>query len=73
MAETGNPNSVTDAAVGALCARTAVIGAYLNVKINAVGLQDKVYAKQVIDKASEIVEKAKALEEEILKITESKI
>ena len=41
MAEEGNPNSVTDAGVGALCARTAVQGAYLNVRINASGLKDK--------------------------------
>ncbi len=37
MAETGNPNSISDAGVGALCARSAVYGAYLNVKINASG------------------------------------
>jgi glutamate formiminotransferase/formiminotetrahydrofolate cyclodeaminase len=43
MAETGNPNSVTDAGVAALCARTAVLGAYLNVKINASGYKDKTY------------------------------
>jgi formiminotetrahydrofolate cyclodeaminase len=47
MAETGNPNSVTDAGVGALCARSAVIGAYLNVKINASGLSDKAFAADI--------------------------
>ena len=44
MAENGNPNSVSDAGVGALCARSAVLGAHLNVKINAGGLgQDTVH------------------------------
>jgi glutamate formiminotransferase/formiminotetrahydrofolate cyclodeaminase len=41
MVEIGNPNSVTDAGVGALCARTAVIGAFMNVRINAAGLMTK--------------------------------
>ena len=46
MAETGNPNSVSDAGVGALCARSAVMGAFLNVKINAAGLEDKEFAAE---------------------------
>ncbi|MBU6340490.1 MAG: glutamate formimidoyltransferase, partial [Bacteroidetes bacterium] len=54
MVETGNPNSVTDAAVGALCARTAVLGAYLNVKINASGLKDLEYATEVVTKAEKM-------------------
>ena len=41
MAEIGNPNSVSDAAVGALAARSAVLGACLNVKINAAGVKDR--------------------------------
>ena len=73
MAEIGNPNSVTDAGVGALAARSGVIGAYLNVKINAVGLEDKEWANAKINAAAEIVEKAKALETEIMEIVESKI
>lgn len=73
MVETGNPNSVTDAGVGALCARSAVIGAFLNVKINASGLHDKVFVEEVLRKGLEIETKAKALEEEILRIVEGKI
>jgi glutamate formiminotransferase/formiminotetrahydrofolate cyclodeaminase len=46
MAEIGNPNSVTDAGVGALCARTAVHGAFLNVKINLSGLKDQKYQQK---------------------------
>jgi glutamate formiminotransferase/formiminotetrahydrofolate cyclodeaminase len=73
MAETGNPNSVSDAGVGALCARSAVMGAFLNVKINAGSLDDKKFVKEIIEKGSIIEQKAKTLEEEILKIVESKI
>lgn len=73
MAETGNPNSVTDAGVGALCARSAVMGAYLNVKINASGLADKEFAKKIIDDGKVIEEKTQALETEILNIVNSKI
>ena len=54
MVETGNPNSITDGAVGALCARTAVIGAFLNVKVNAAGLTDKDYAARVVAEAAEM-------------------
>ena len=73
MAEIGNPNSVTDAGVGALAARSGVIGAFLNVKINASGLEDKDFADKIIKEGEEIVEKAKALETEILAIVNSKI
>lgn len=73
MAEHGNPNSVSDAGVGALCARSAVMGAFLNVKINAGSLDDKEYVNDILNKASVIEQKTKSLEEEILKIVESKI
>jgi glutamate formiminotransferase/formiminotetrahydrofolate cyclodeaminase len=73
MVKIGNPNSVTDAAVGALCIRTAIYGAYLNVKINASGLKDKVLSTQFIDEATDILEKAKAEETEILRLTEEKM
>lgn len=73
MAEYGNPNSVTDAGVGALCARTAVMGAYLNVKINASGLDDQAYVRNILEKGAEIEKKANLLEQEILKITNEKI
>ncbi|HOT88235.1 MAG TPA: glutamate formimidoyltransferase [Bacteroidales bacterium] len=73
MTITGNPNSVTDAGVGALCARTAVIGAFLNVKINASGLSDKKFVNDIIAKGKDIEEKTKLLESEILAIVEEKI
>lgn len=73
MAEIGNPNSVSDAGVGALCARTAVMGAYMNVRINAAGLSDKSFANEIIAKGKEIQDKAIALEAEILSIVDSKL
>lgn len=73
MAETGNPNSVTDAGVGALAVRSAVMGAFLNVKINASGLQDKDFVNKVLTEGAEIEKKAKEAEEEIMSIVNSKI
>ena len=73
MAETGNPNSVTDAGVGALAARAGVMGAFLNVKINAAGLEDKAFAADIIRQGEAIAEKASQLEAEILEIVNSKI
>ncbi len=73
MAEIGNPNSVTDAGVGALAARSAVMGAFLNVKINATGLENKALAEQLLNEGMAIQEKAIKLEQEILSIVHSKI
>ncbi len=73
MAETGNPNSVSDAGVGALCARTAVMGAFLNVKINASGYEDKSFVNDIIDKGNSIENTAQKMEEEILSIVNDKI
>lgn len=73
MAETGNPNSVSDAGVGALCARAAVYGAYLNVKINAASYSDKRYTARKLAKAKELLDKAKELERKVLGIVEKKI
>ena len=73
MAEIGNPNSVTDAGVGALCARTAVIGAFLNVKINCSDCEDKKFVKDILQKGEKIVEKACSLEDKIINITKSRI
>lgn len=73
MAEIGNPNSVSDAGVGALCARTAVMGAFLNVKINATDIEDKVFVDEKLSQGAEIEKKTMALETEILKIVNEKI
>jgi glutamate formiminotransferase / formiminotetrahydrofolate cyclodeaminase len=73
MAQTGNPNSVSDAGVGALAARSAVLGAQLNVKINAASLADKAKAAELTAEAAEIAAKAVSEEKEILDIVNSKI
>ena len=73
MAETGNPNSITDAGVGALCARSAVLGAFLNVRINAEQLNDKEFVNIIINKGKEIETKTKILESEILQLVENKL
>ena len=73
MIEFGNPNSITDAAVGALCARTAVIGAFLNVKINCNDYTDKIYVDRILIKGKKIVEQTQKLEDKLLKITQNKI
>ncbi len=73
MADFGNPNSVTDAGVGALCARTAVMGAFLNVKINCGDCKDKSFVSNILKRGQKLVEDACNLENEIIKITNSKI
>ena len=73
MAEIGNPNSISDAGVGALCARTAVMGAFMNVRINASGFDDKSFVNEVISKGKEIESKVRTMEATILKIVDEKI
>jgi glutamate formiminotransferase/formiminotetrahydrofolate cyclodeaminase len=73
MVETGNPNSVTDAGVGALCIRSAVIGAYLNVKVNGAGFKDKAFLDAVLAEAEALVEDAKTKEADILRLVMEKI
>ncbi|HEX6125534.1 MAG TPA: glutamate formimidoyltransferase [Pyrinomonadaceae bacterium] len=73
MAEHGNPNSVSDAGVGALCARSAVIGAFLNVKINAAGLKERAYVDEMLARGAQIERKAIELETEMLAIVNDKI
>ena len=73
MAEIGNPNSVSDAGVGALCARAAVYGAWLNVKINASSFDDKAFVEDKLKAGNQILQTALALEKEVLSIVESKI
>lgn len=73
MAINGNPNSVSDAGVGALCARSAVMGAYLNVKINAAGLKDKSFAEDILARGAAIERMAIEQEAELLQIVGEKI
>jgi glutamate formiminotransferase/formiminotetrahydrofolate cyclodeaminase len=73
MAEIGNPASVSDAGVGAIAARSAVMGAYLNVRINAGDVEDKRWIDDVLARGQEIQDQAIALEHDILEIVNGKL
>ena len=73
MAAVGNPNSVSDAGVGALAARSAVLGAGLNVRINAAGLKDRAAADALVAEADRLAAEAERAEREVLEIVASKI
>ena len=73
MASTGNPNSASDAGVGALAIRAAVLGAHLNVKINVPGVNDKKFVTDILKKAQSIEDKAITKVDEILNLVNSKI
>lgn len=73
MAQEGNPASVSDAGVGALAARSAVLGAWLNVRINAASLKDRATADAILAEAKEMAENAQQQEKEILAIVDTKI
>ena len=73
MVDAGNPNSVTDAGVGALCARAAVLGAYLNVRINAGSLKDKAFVDSILQHTEEMAAVAQVREEAILEEVKQKI
>ncbi|MBE0637169.1 MAG: glutamate formimidoyltransferase [Bacteroidales bacterium] len=73
MAVSGNPNSVSDAGVGALCARTAVRGAFMNVRINAGGIDDNEFVKKLIDQGAAMEKLAEEFEREIVQIVDRKI
>lgn len=73
MVQIGNPNSLSDAAVGALCARAAVFGANLNVRINCKDLEDKDLANRYVAEANEFLAKANVAEAEIIQLTNEKM
>ena len=73
MAKDGLQNSLSDSGVGALCARTAVIGAYFNVRINAKDIKDRNFANDILRKAKEIYTNTITLEQEMIAIIDSKI
>jgi glutamate formiminotransferase / formiminotetrahydrofolate cyclodeaminase len=73
MAETGNPASVSDAGVGALCARAAVMGAFMNVRINAAGYEDKEFVNKVTSEGRMLEHQAQEAEAQILEIVNKRI
>jgi glutamate formiminotransferase/formiminotetrahydrofolate cyclodeaminase len=73
MATNGNQNSLSDIGVGAICIKTAVRGAWLNVLINAKGLNDKAWASDIVAKAKLILEENHKLCDEIVNDIEAKL
>ena len=73
MAESGLKASVSDAGVGAMCARTGALGAYLNVRINCAGLDDEAFKKDVLAQAEALRTEAEKLEAEVMAITLAKV
>ncbi len=73
MLREGIPSSLSDAAVGVLCAKTAVTGAYFNVRINAKDLKDRAFAEEIIAKAEKIYQSAVAIEKETITLIDSKM
>jgi glutamate formiminotransferase / formiminotetrahydrofolate cyclodeaminase len=73
MAQAGNPNSVSDAGVAAMCIRTAVSGAFLNVRINAAEYDDKIFVDDVMARAKAIEERIRMEESAVLQIVAEKI
>lgn len=73
MAKEGNPNSVSDAGVGALAARSAVLGAWLNVRINAAGIKNRALVDPILEEAAAMAKLAREREDAILEIVTRKI
>lgn len=73
MIKDGLQNSLSDAGVGILCARTAVIGAYFNVRINAKGIKDRAFANDIITKAEKIYQSTIRKEKEVIEFIDSKM
>lgn len=73
MIKKGNPNSVTDGAVGVLCAEAAVTGAYLNVKINASSLDDKEFANKIVNEAHDYVVRANRIKARLIKLVDKQL
>jgi glutamate formiminotransferase/formiminotetrahydrofolate cyclodeaminase len=73
MAREGIPQSVTDAAVGAICARAAIEGALLNVKVNAAGCSDRSFSEKTLAEGEALAASARKAEAKILKMVNEKI
>lgn len=73
VAHKGNQNAITDATVAMMCARNAVLGALLNVRINLTSITDQEFVKQMADEANQLEQKAIAAEAEILQYVKEQI
>ena len=68
MAKEGNPNSISDAGVAAYCVDTAVMGAYLNVKINCQGFEDEKFLTRTLNQAERIANKSEKEKNAVIRI-----
>ena len=73
MAEEGNPNSISDAGVAMYCARAAIMGAFLNVKINCKDLDDKKYVKKILSSCKKLIDQTDVLEKNVIDIVNKKL
>mgnify|MGYP005989499191 CR=1 FL=1 len=73
MMKNGLQNSLSDGGVGVLCAKTAVTGAYFNVRINAKDIKDREFAEEILAKAENIYQKTIALENKMMEIIDKNI
>ena len=70
VVEKGNPNAVTDGLVAAMMARSAVLGALLNVKINLGSIKDETFVADLAAQVKQLEETAVALEKQVLTCSE---
>jgi glutamate formiminotransferase/formiminotetrahydrofolate cyclodeaminase len=73
MLTDGMESSLSDSAVGILCAKTAVTGAYFNVKINAKDIKDRVFAEDLLKRGEDIYQKTVTIEKETIALIDSKM
>ena len=73
MAEEGNPNSISDAGVAMYCARAAIMGAFLNVKINCKDLDDKKYVKKILSSCKKLIDQTDVLEKNVIDVVNKKL
>jgi glutamate formiminotransferase / formiminotetrahydrofolate cyclodeaminase len=73
MASKGNPNSVSDAGVGTIALLAGIKGAFMNVKINCSGLEDKVFVKEMLERGEALLSEAEVLHDEIINVVEKKL
>jgi glutamate formiminotransferase/formiminotetrahydrofolate cyclodeaminase len=73
MLKNGLQSSLSDAAVGVLCARTAVVGAFFNVRINAKDIKDRNFADKIIAKAEKLYQSSLVIEKEVIEFIDSKM
>ena len=73
VAHKGNQNAVTDACVAMMAARTCVLGALLNVRINLTSIQDEVFVGMMRKKADELEANAIRVEQKLLDWVKTKL